>query len=65
MWLSYRMCTHYIDDLLPYAPLELGSYWGGSQMFYKLTKEANSVSSIIKIDHHLFAQIPCSQVICT
>jgi hypothetical protein len=28
------LCTHYIDDLLPYAPLELCSYWGCGQVFH-------------------------------
>ena len=27
------LCTHYIDDLLPYAPLELCSYWVCGQVF--------------------------------
>jgi hypothetical protein len=32
------LCTHYIDDLLPYASLELSSYWGCGQVFrmYKM-----------------------------
>ena len=29
-----RLCTHYIDDLVPYAPLELCSYWGCGQVFH-------------------------------
>ena len=32
MWL--RLCTHYIDDLLPYEPLELCCYWGCGQVFH-------------------------------
>ena len=27
------LCTHYIDDLLPHAPLPLCSYWGHGQEF--------------------------------
>ena len=27
------LCTHYIDDLLPHAPLPLCSYWGHGQVF--------------------------------
>ena len=30
MWLV----AHYIDDLVPYAPLELCSYWGCGQVFH-------------------------------
>ena len=33
-----RLCTHYIDNLLPHAPLQLCSYWGYGQMFYILSK---------------------------
>ena len=29
-----RLCTHYIDDLLPYAPLELCSYRGCGQVLH-------------------------------
>jgi hypothetical protein len=28
------LCTHYIDDHLPYAPIELCSYWGCGQVFH-------------------------------
>jgi hypothetical protein len=28
------LCTHYIDDLLPHAPLPLCSYWGHGQEFH-------------------------------
>ena len=33
--MACRLCTHYnIDDLLPYALLELCSYWGCGQVFH-------------------------------
>ena len=38
MWL--RLCTHYIDDLLPHEPLELCSHWGCGQVFHSLYKLA-------------------------
>ena len=30
----YQCGVYYIDDLLPYAPLELCSYWGCGQVFH-------------------------------
>ena len=32
-------CVLYIDDRLPYAPLELCSYWGCGQVFIYLETE--------------------------
>jgi hypothetical protein len=32
------LCTHYIDDLLPHAPLPLCSYWEYGQEFQHLTR---------------------------
>ena len=29
-----RLCTHYIDDVLPRAPLQLCSCWGYGQIFH-------------------------------
>ena len=29
-----RLRTHYIDDLLPYASLQLCSYWGCGKLFH-------------------------------
>jgi hypothetical protein len=46
------LCTHYIDDLLPHAPLALCSYWGQGQEFHnwdtvlKINAKYASLSSI-------------------
>ena len=45
MWL--RLCAHYIDDLLPYEPLELCSYWGCGQVFH------------FRLNHSRFNWMPC------
>ena len=33
MDVACRLCTHYIDDLVSHAPLELCSYWRYGQVF--------------------------------
>ena len=40
-----RLCIHYIDDHLLYAPLELCSYWGCGQVFHIYTKFTQHNSS--------------------
>jgi hypothetical protein len=47
-------CAHYIDDLLPHAPLVPCSYWGYGQEFHCNTKQF-----IKKISWHIF------YIICT
>jgi hypothetical protein len=34
-----RLCTHYIDDLVPHPPLQVCSYWGyGQEVFHIITR---------------------------
>jgi hypothetical protein len=48
LWLRRRhvaLCTHYIDDLSPHAPLPLCSYWRHGQEFH------NIIAFYIVTDH--------------